>query len=351
MSTKIYNAYIVKLRDYKEYYQFVKGLQQLAVEDAKRQIYKRIADKIVQIHDEAVLYRTEHSEYFSSSPIDILYDDFPMYLAGMYTNMMNPAKRILLNPQNFYKIDKENRFFLSTSLQKLCTEDILHKIEYSMLTERNDGWNYGNEIVFYEAEKANTIIFQAFGGQVEDLLYNACWKPEQLPKESLEFFARYNIEDFHYQNQTDRPESVTEEEWKFREATWERIMPSGIPARDGICTVLLDGNSIRNHFYDTEDTTEKLMQYVKQYTKESRCESLVSRMIESLALLEGPGNFESATEVAQYLRKVKSEIQKEGSTWFQLYWKIKTGIEKLLPEDILETSIKMRVKDLLARKE
>lgn len=350
MSTKIYNAYIVKLRDYKEYYQFVKGLQQLAVEDAKRQIYKRIADKIVQIHDEAVLYRTEHSEYFSSSPIAVLYDDFPKSLVEMYINIVNPPKRMLANPQNFYKIEKDNRFFLATILEHLCVEDVLSKSEYSMLSERNDSRDYRNEIVFFQTVEKK-IVFQVFGSQIEDLFYHACWNPEKLSKEALVFFAKYDVRDFHYQNQTDRPESVTEEEWKFREATWERIMPSGIPARDGICTVLLDGNSIRNHFYDTEDTTEKLMQYVKQYTKERRCESLVSRMIESLALLEGPGNFESATEVAQYLRKVKSEIQKESGTWFQLYWKIKTEIEKLLPEDILETSIKMRVKDLLARKE
>lgn len=350
MSTKIYNAYIVKLRDYKEYHQFVKGLQQLAVDDAKRQIYKRIADKIVQIHDEAVLYRTKHSEYFSSSPIDVLYDDFPKSLVKMYINIVNPPKRILANPQNFYKIDKDNRFFLATILERLCVEDILSKSEYSMLSERNDSWNYRNEIVFFQTVEKK-IVFQVFGNQIEDLFYHACWNPERLSKEALVFFAKYDVKDFHYQNQTDRPKPVTEEEWKFREATWKRIMPSGIPARDGICNVLLDGNSIRNHFYDTEDTTEKLMQYVNQYTKESRCESLVNRMIESLALLEGPGNFESATEVAQYLRKVKSEIQKEGGTWFQLYWKIKREIEELLPEDILETSIKMRVKDLLARKE
>lgn len=188
MSTKIYNAYIVKLKDYKEYHQFVKGLQQLAVEETKRQIYKRIADKIVQIHDEAVLYRTEHSEYFSSSPIDVLYDDFPKSLVEMYINIVNPPKRMLANPQNFYKIEKDNRFFLATILEHLCVEDILSKSEYSMLSERNDSWDYRNEIVFFQTVERK-IVFQVFGSQIEDLFYHACWNPERLSKEALVFFC------------------------------------------------------------------------------------------------------------------------------------------------------------------
>ena len=41
-------------------------------------------------------------------------------------------------------------------------------------------------------------------------------------------------EDFHYQNQTDEPEDVTDEQWKERERVWDKLLPgSGNPSEHG----------------------------------------------------------------------------------------------------------------------
>lgn len=53
-----------------------------------------------------------------------------------------------------------------------------------------------------------TYLFQIFGN-VRDLNF------KKYPE----------IQDFHFQNQSDEPDDVTEEEWDFREVVWETIFP------------------------------------------------------------------------------------------------------------------------------
>lgn len=45
------------------------------------------------------------------------------------------------------------------------------------------------------------------------------------------FLAMCEVEDFHYQNQTDRPKEITSEDWELRRQVWDRVLPGlGVPA-------------------------------------------------------------------------------------------------------------------------
>ena len=46
------------------------------------------------------------------------------------------------------------------------------------------------------------------------------------------------VRPFSWQDSTDRPKNVTRAEWDRREAVWNRIMPTGVPARHGFCATL-----------------------------------------------------------------------------------------------------------------
>lgn len=51
--------------------------------------------------------------------------------------------------------------------------------------------------------------------------------------------------DYHYQNQCDRPERITDEEWEQRSKDWEKaIGPDYVPARHGLTFSLVDYDSI-----------------------------------------------------------------------------------------------------------
>lgn len=42
-----------------------------------------------------------------------------------------------------------------------------------------------------------------------------------------------DIEEYHYQDQCDMPEDMSEEEWEQRRIDWEQAIPSGVPAKNG----------------------------------------------------------------------------------------------------------------------
>lgn len=49
------------------------------------------------------------------------------------------------------------------------------------------------------------------------------------------------LEDFHYQNSTDQPEEITEEEWENRREVWDEILEiDGRPGKSGLVWTILD---------------------------------------------------------------------------------------------------------------
>ena len=49
------------------------------------------------------------------------------------------------------------------------------------------------------------------------------------------------LADYHYQNQVDKPESISDEEWEQRKNDWEKALGSdGIPARHGMSVQLFN---------------------------------------------------------------------------------------------------------------
>lgn len=53
------------------------------------------------------------------------------------------------------------------------------------------------------------------------------------------------LTDYHYQNQTDRPENISEEEWNLREKDWDKaIGPDYIPSQHGFAVDLFNTDNI-----------------------------------------------------------------------------------------------------------
>ena len=61
------------------------------------------------------------------------------------------------------------------------------------------------------------------------------------------------LTDYHYQNQTDRPENIPEEEWNLREKDWDKaIGPDYIPIQHGFSAELFNTDSIMPIFVPSE---------------------------------------------------------------------------------------------------
>ncbi len=66
----------------------------------------------------------------------------------------------------------------------------------------------------------------------DDTWYGIIFARHELCEEIMKIEG---IVDFHYQNQTDRPEEISEEDWEHRKEVWDRLfMGSSVPAETGL---------------------------------------------------------------------------------------------------------------------
>lgn len=57
-------------------------------------------------------------------------------------------------------------------------------------------------------------------------------------------------DDFHYQNQTDCPDYISENEWKFRKDAWEEMLPTGFLKEKGLKFSIIDEDDINIFFIE-----------------------------------------------------------------------------------------------------
>ncbi len=71
--------------------------------------------------------------------------------------------------------------------------------------------------------------------------------------------------DFHYQNQTDPPTDVSEEEWKFRELKWDELLPGDKFSDSGLQYDIVTGETL--DIWDLEDKIEIILDKMKRDRK------------------------------------------------------------------------------------
>ncbi len=71
--------------------------------------------------------------------------------------------------------------------------------------------------------------------------------------------------DFHYQNQTDPPTDVTEEEWNFRELKWDELLPGDKFSDSGLQYDIVTGETL--DIWDLEDKIEIILDKMKRDRK------------------------------------------------------------------------------------
>jgi hypothetical protein len=87
-------------------------------------------------------------------------------------------------------------------------------LEKAVEEQHNIAFNYRSEAcVYFSDGNIYVVIFE-------------------LPKHLMPTEPEFT--DFHYQNQTDRPEAITEEEWDKRRDTWDKIMKHNSFGENGL---------------------------------------------------------------------------------------------------------------------
>lgn len=92
-------------------------------------------------------------------------------------------------------------------------------------------FNFESSAVLYLHPEIEGAVVQLFvDGALRNLELSSPWK------------------DWHYQNQTDQPEEISDEEWAQREKEWELLLPGiGVPSLAGLSFPLFSHTSLDHY--------------------------------------------------------------------------------------------------------
>ena len=119
-----------------------------------------------------------------------------------------------------------------------------------------------------------------------------------------------DIEEYHYQNQSDMPEDMSEEEWEQRRIDWERAMPSGIPAKNGFGVELIVPTDIPLRLSEWLDNND-----YEKYKKplEKRTASIAE------CCYKEEGGLKDKTGLEKYTNQIMDELSKTEDPVYVLY--------------------------------
>lgn len=114
-----------------------------------------------------------------------------------------------------------------------------------------------------------------------------------------------DIEEYHYQNQCDMPEDISEDEWEQRRIDWNMAIPSGIPAKNGFGVELVVSADIPlglSEWFEDNDYEKH------KRTLESRTSSIAECCYKNEETLMGRECNYTGSEYQIWLEKHKSMI-------------------------------------------
>lgn len=222
MSTKIYDAYMIDSGTDITRMEMIRDLRKL--------LNEIIEGVVTELYTGSLLRLTEKLKIYD---IQNMYESVEKTLFDLAYTLISPQVRIL-KYRNQEKFDREAMWKilsknLNCSIGNLVEFDIDGRIQTAKI-DKTIGtymYNFDNSIVFFPLSEEKTLIM-VFGQILPKLMMNI------EADECSEFKKKYNLVDYHYQNQTDMPDYVTEQEWEQRCKDWDKVMPTGIPSQDGI---------------------------------------------------------------------------------------------------------------------
>lgn len=231
MSTKIYDAYRINIRTMSKLNNFIQKIKAYQTTQMKNYMARHMAAKIAKLSD--TCYLTQH-------PIQGI----------------TPPENLTVLAENHPRINNQSLFMSAVSLVQDNIQD------------RRKQWFEEQSICVFPQDD-NHICCMVFGSPLTHLFQTYCSGKADAQQKAL--FEDMILEDYHYQNQTDRPESITEKEWEQRRNDWNRMLQSGIPARDGIFIIILSQDTYENLLYSI--TYDDIIQH-PNLTPEQRAQKL-----------------------------------------------------------------------------
>lgn len=234
MSTKIYNGFKIKHLTLKEQLEFNNEVTELAKTHFLDLYTTLLADKLVTFidHVSCLDYKKDYKEL----------ED---YLKKCY-RMQYSIEKISNTRYGAIDIDINKAIeTLSSSYYSAFTlmNNILEKdLEFS--EKQKDIMSIESDmestLVLFPITKKKTLI-TTYSANFTNFFRRLC--------DDGSFCEKYGLEEYHYQDQTDKPDDISSRAWAQRRKDWDKALPTGLPSSDGMVIKLLDAETFTTSLF------------------------------------------------------------------------------------------------------
>lgn len=239
MSTTIYNAYKITIPEESTILSFCKDISNICLAGSFENYCKSVASKIIDLTERLPMLQCLDPDAYTRLRDDII--------------------------TSTHMIPEPNQ----TKEEALCEQEAFWTAIDMIESYLHSSHDYAESalVIFDYPNSQNEYLIIAYGSILTNLL--------ETPNDDMQsLMAKYSICDYHYQNQTDKPDDITPAEWEKRRETWEKVMPSDIPSIDGMHVVVCNNTkalmNASHKTYETTDTKQKVRQILAQSNNDER---------------------------------------------------------------------------------
>lgn len=284
MSTKIYNGYCIeKNLSLLELNEFQREMQKMMHDFIYEKFCELYGNKIQIIVDRFTVLRTDAKKEELKNEICDLLNFSEKSLQNEIRDLIRgaePKKRTLDSFTSSIGFTLANVVYDYLS-KRIEAEEILY--------ERNPCDLTADICVFPSEEKC---LFMAFG------LADEFFQTFLSSKENTDFIQKWGLREYHYQDQADRPEEISEEEWENRKKDWEKVFEHvRVPEKAGFTIHFFNEETdLFNFFSDLEESDFKdVLKYIpdpsvrlKKYAKRKLISDILGERSKQAKERKGP---------------------------------------------------------------
>ena len=224
MSTKIYDAYKIKCGNIRELREFRKDLTKLYYEYCYKIFIQYCAVKILSLTERLPFEANRNQERA---------DGIIKTIGSLVDSRRMSIRKPMHDTKNIdFELAANN--LKANSVIGAATRAAMSMIE---IAENNkyDGYrSVKASFAVYEYPTKQNVYSLIMGfGNLFTRFLSDIYNDEDNPAYTA-FREKWNFVDYHYQNQTDRPDKISDREWNRRESVWDEVMDTSVPREDAV---------------------------------------------------------------------------------------------------------------------
>lgn len=224
MSTKIYDAYKIKCGNIRELREFRKDLTKLYYEYCYKIFIQYCAVKVLSLTERLPFEANRNQERADGiiKTIGSLVDSRRMSIREPMHDTKNIDFELAANNL------KDSSVIGAAIRAAMSIIEIAENDKYDSYRSVKASF----AVYEYPTKQNVYSLIMGFGNLFTRFLSDI-YNNEDNPAYTA-FREKWNFVDYHYQNQTDRPDEISDHEWNRRESVWDEVMDTSVPREDAV---------------------------------------------------------------------------------------------------------------------